>query len=256
MTSCALVWMSGPDEGRGYPISGNSVMVGRSIDAVMRLAREGVSRFHARLSWAADGRVAVRDLDSASGTYVNDQRVCGDRILEPDDVLRFGPQAAFTVCYGFKQTAHDTDEVDLSSMGDSVTALLAIRNQARMHLAAFEYEQAADLFERVLLGLQQAGAPAVEDLGEISTDLGRCRLEQGRISEAISLFERAVAALEQGETIGRSLSVARFALARSLYSRDPHRAVGLAGAAADILPSDDPARAEIEQWFASRASGG
>jgi pSer/pThr/pTyr-binding forkhead associated (FHA) protein len=49
-----------------------------------------VSRVHCRLLADARGDLAVEDLDSTNGTFVNDQRVSGRAALSPGDRLRVG----------------------------------------------------------------------------------------------------------------------------------------------------------------------
>ena len=39
--------------------------------------------------WMSSGQVAIRDLNSTSGTFVNGERVTGARVLEPGDEVRF-----------------------------------------------------------------------------------------------------------------------------------------------------------------------
>lgn len=75
-----------------HAISGDSVMVGRDRTCAIVLAHPAVSRRHARITVA--GQVPVlEDLQSANGTYVNNNRV--DRVvLKPGDIVRFGADPA------------------------------------------------------------------------------------------------------------------------------------------------------------------
>ncbi len=49
-----------------------------------------ISRRHARVSRGADGRLAIEDLGSANGTYVNGERIDAPRTLEHGDLIRVG----------------------------------------------------------------------------------------------------------------------------------------------------------------------
>jgi len=49
-----------------------------------------ISRRHARISRGADGRLAIEDLGSANGTFVNDERIVAPRALEAGDRIRVG----------------------------------------------------------------------------------------------------------------------------------------------------------------------
>ncbi len=62
--------------------------IGRS-DADIVLDQPLVSRHHADLAWSG-GRHVLRDADSAYGTFVNGERLRGDRPLAPGDVVQIG----------------------------------------------------------------------------------------------------------------------------------------------------------------------
>ena len=66
--------------------------IGRERDCAVRFDPKrdrAVSRLHAEVFREGDGW-AVRDLDSANGTWLNDRRVEGEQALLPGDVLRIG----------------------------------------------------------------------------------------------------------------------------------------------------------------------
>jgi pSer/pThr/pTyr-binding forkhead associated (FHA) protein len=62
---------------KDFPLD-KPVTLGRSLDASIPLPNASVSRTHASISAQADGSLAIRDLDSSNGIYVNDRRI--DRI--------------------------------------------------------------------------------------------------------------------------------------------------------------------------------
>src|SRR5262249_12918039 len=64
-------------------------LVGRGPYNHVVLDDTRISRQHAKIAPEAGGHV-VYDLNSANGTYVNDQQVKRQR-LKPNDVVRFGP---------------------------------------------------------------------------------------------------------------------------------------------------------------------
>ncbi len=75
-----------------YAISGDSVMVGRDRTCAIVLSHPAVSRRHARITVAGQAPV-LEDLQSANGTYVNNNRV--DRVvLKAGDIVRFGADPA------------------------------------------------------------------------------------------------------------------------------------------------------------------
>ncbi len=90
----ALRFISGKYQGGEFPLDdGQQVVVGRSSDLDMVLVEEMVSRRHAIISFK-DGVVAIEDLGSTNGTFVNGEKVTktvlreGDRILIGTNILK------------------------------------------------------------------------------------------------------------------------------------------------------------------------
>jgi pSer/pThr/pTyr-binding forkhead associated (FHA) protein len=69
--------------------SGSVKTVGRAPRADFVVDAAMVSRVHCRLVASADGDLAVEDLRSTNGTFVNDERVKRARLV-PGDRLRIG----------------------------------------------------------------------------------------------------------------------------------------------------------------------
>lgn len=78
--------VSGTHFGKLYPLRGATVL-GRHSECHICLNSEGVSRRHAEL-YVDEKGLRVKDLDSANGTFVNDEKV-GERLLQVGDELRF-----------------------------------------------------------------------------------------------------------------------------------------------------------------------
>ncbi|HLL64323.1 MAG TPA: DUF3662 and FHA domain-containing protein [Micromonosporaceae bacterium] len=76
------------NDGRNYPLSIGSTVIGRGDQANLRLPDVGISRRHARLDF--DGaQVVLTDLGSTNGTMVNGQRVSAVA-LNPSDMIQLG----------------------------------------------------------------------------------------------------------------------------------------------------------------------
>ena len=76
------------NDGRTYPLSVGSTVIGRGDQANLRLPDVGISRRHARLDF--DGaQVVLTDLGSTNGTMVNGQRVSAVA-LNPGDMIQIG----------------------------------------------------------------------------------------------------------------------------------------------------------------------
>ena len=86
---CSLVVYSGADTGRQITLEEGRHTIGRSAAASLQIDGPGMSRLHAEV--AVEGASAVlRDLGSANGSFVQDQRLNGPRLLNDGDLLRLG----------------------------------------------------------------------------------------------------------------------------------------------------------------------
>jgi len=69
---------------------GQPLVVGRGSGPDVQLPHTGVETRHAELARTSDGVYVVRDLGTAAGTFVNEERVESERVLRHHDVIRFG----------------------------------------------------------------------------------------------------------------------------------------------------------------------
>ena len=94
MSQFALRFISGKYQGGEFPLRMNrEIIIGRSSDVDMVLVEDMVSRRHAKIS-TMGGEVAIEDLNSTNGTFVNGERVkrihvkVGDRILIGTSIIK------------------------------------------------------------------------------------------------------------------------------------------------------------------------
>ncbi|HEY8880032.1 MAG TPA: EAL domain-containing protein [Roseateles sp.] len=79
--------------------------VGRDVGNDLTIEAQGLSRRHAELQADEQGGLRVVDLGSTNGTFVNQERLEGPRLLEPNDIIHFC-RAEFRLTHG---EAHATD---------------------------------------------------------------------------------------------------------------------------------------------------
>src|SRR5271167_3019984 len=72
----------------------SQLVIGHSDTADLVLEDRFVSRRHALVTVDSAGQVTIRDLNSLGGTFVNDERLAGPRVLLPGDIVRFTDLAA------------------------------------------------------------------------------------------------------------------------------------------------------------------
>lgn len=97
--------------GTTFALEPRTIVIGRSKECYMVIADTGVSRRHARLH--VDGSsVAIEDLASSNGVFVNGTRIQGRRTLSDGDRIQMGP-AEFVLkseVLSFRQTLNPTPE--------------------------------------------------------------------------------------------------------------------------------------------------
>ena len=82
-------------ESRTLPVPGERATLGRKLDNTIVLASKTVSRYHAEII-LIDNDYFLRDLNSSSGTFLNERRIAhtvpiktGDKILIAEIELEF-----------------------------------------------------------------------------------------------------------------------------------------------------------------------
>ena len=90
-----LVMTGGPLDGTSYPLplTGGEVIVGSSMDAGVQIMLGNVEPFHARVVVGPAGLV-IEDAGSATGTFVNGEKVEGRQALQDGDRVCLGPPGA------------------------------------------------------------------------------------------------------------------------------------------------------------------
>jgi pSer/pThr/pTyr-binding forkhead associated (FHA) protein len=77
------------DTGQVFPLESDLVTIGRDADNTVILSDPQASRHHAKIA-RQDSRWVIQDLESANGTFVNDQQISGPEALDSGDTIRVG----------------------------------------------------------------------------------------------------------------------------------------------------------------------
>ena len=94
--NAARLVVTGPADlaGQVFTLPSDEVVIGHSDTADLVFDDRFVSRRHALVTTDPSGAVTIRDLNSTGGTFVNDERLTGARVLRPGDVVRFADLTA------------------------------------------------------------------------------------------------------------------------------------------------------------------
>ncbi len=80
-----LIVLAGSSLGQMFRVEQNETVIGRGADAAIRIEDDGVSRKHARV--VQNGNVGwIEDLESANGTFVNEDRVARHLLRDGDKI--------------------------------------------------------------------------------------------------------------------------------------------------------------------------
>ena len=82
--------LKGTQAGREVAIPVSTFLIGRGEECHLRPRSDAISRQHCAIM-IANGQATVRDLGSKNGSYVNGQRVDGERVLQAGDQFQVGP---------------------------------------------------------------------------------------------------------------------------------------------------------------------
>jgi len=105
-SALALLVVKGPHAGEVLTLEGSHAVIGRGLEADMRIDDPSLSRTHARIDRDGD-TLAVTDLDSRNGTFVEGQRITKCRRLKSGELITLG-----SVVLRFAQ--HDAEELELT----------------------------------------------------------------------------------------------------------------------------------------------
>jgi pSer/pThr/pTyr-binding forkhead associated (FHA) protein len=86
-----LVMHSGPTPGKTFPLEGDVLTIGREAGNQIVINDAEVSRKHSQLVFQG-GKFVLTDLGSTNGTFVNGQRLAGQHVLQPGEIISLGEQ--------------------------------------------------------------------------------------------------------------------------------------------------------------------
>ncbi len=136
----AVPYLSDP-AGQQHWLNGETITLGRAVENDIVITSKRVSREHARIQRTRH-RVVLEDLNSANGTYLNDERVGAPAELQEGDRITIG-DVAFTF-HDPETTFRDTGAIDLEvNPGAGVVRL----NRRLVNLSPKEFALLVYLYE-------------------------------------------------------------------------------------------------------------
>jgi hypothetical protein len=127
---------------KSYTFNKDVVRVGRNPESEIYLDNPGISRDHLKLEMTSRGLYAVEDLGSANGTYLNDQPIRREYVMN-NDVLQVGK---YTLWMSYEEDRRNLgpNKKDEAQAFQGTTILSADEMEEMVH-SAQEAERAARL---------------------------------------------------------------------------------------------------------------
>ncbi|WP_437675634.1 sigma 54-interacting transcriptional regulator [Sorangium sp. So ce131] len=217
-----LVVQGGSSSRFSLPATG-TVLVGRAMDADLRIDSTAISRRHARFL-VAEGEVRITDLESHNGVRVNGERIEAARTLRSGDVITLGEIALILHCE------------------PRVSRRLADAGHLRQRLEE-EIERAADYGRPLAVASFLLGPGAPQDVGQRA-------IAAVRLMDVVGWSSGTELAAVFPELAGEAARAAAGSLAEALAPLVPALRAGVAclpadGCDADTLLSCARAAAEV-----------
>jgi two-component system cell cycle response regulator len=116
-TTPVLIVIRGTIQGKKYPLEGRNIFVlGRDTTADIRFDDANVSRQHLEISLEGE-QAFITDLKSRNGTFLNDERVGGDRVeLGKEDMIKLGSTILKYLPAGEFETLYHVNITDAAHM--------------------------------------------------------------------------------------------------------------------------------------------
>jgi diguanylate cyclase (GGDEF)-like protein len=143
-----LIVLAGNNVGEMYKVTGETMIIGRGQNADIQIVDEGISRRHARVV-CQEGAVAVEDLGSTNGTFLNGQKIGERAPLRDGDKIQVGSTTILKFTYHDKLEEHFQRQMYESALRDGLTKIF----NKKYFLDRLESEFAYSLRHKVPLSL-------------------------------------------------------------------------------------------------------
>ena len=199
--------------------------IGRGDECDIRLDGLLISNNHARISMTGGG-LAIEDLNSTNGTYVNGQRITDRRGLSPEDVVQIGPfllradpQRGVTVFDTRSKTRLDVVRITKEVTNRSGGGKIRLLDEVDLSIQPNEFVG--------LLGPSGAGKSTLMDSlnGMRPASSGRVLVNNLDLYQHLESLKQSIGYVPQDDIIHRELTVFRtlYYVARLRLSRDISR---------------------------------
>ena len=169
---------------KDFPLAGQALVIGRKVDADLRIPKPEVSRDHCEIV-VNGNQVSLRDLGSSNGTFVNERKVA-QATLKAGDHVKVGPVVFVVQIDGVPaKIALPAPAARPKSTPAPAAAGAAVRREAPAAPPAEAPEQAGEDTDE--FDIDELGELDVDDLSDL--DLDELREDQAGAEDLEELDE-------------------------------------------------------------------
>lgn len=136
-------WLSGQEFPLNFTPREQTLMLGRGNDCDIVIPGTHLSRHHAELSLTGDNTIALKDLNSANGTFVNEHAVsfkeikAGDRLrFDVYSFRLFGPEINLPKAATLQRATQHTEQYTIQRTQQSSSSFTSSKKEAQIDLAS------------------------------------------------------------------------------------------------------------------------
>jgi pSer/pThr/pTyr-binding forkhead associated (FHA) protein len=163
-----LVVASGSRAGQAISINLPKFFIGRADDCHLKPKSELISRYHCAILTEEGGYVAVRDMKSKNGIFVNGERVVGEKEVKTGDKFVVGP---LEFVFQVSVSVQGEKKPKVESVKEAVARTVEVSSQPAVALAVAESDENEDLSDWLMGEDDEIQETATVELSSVSDDL-------------------------------------------------------------------------------------
>ena len=163
-----LVVSSGSRAGQAISINLPKFFIGRAEDCHLKPKSELISRYHCAILTEDGGYVAVRDMKSKNGIFVNGERVVGEKEVKTGDKFVVGP---LEFVFQISVSVQGEKKPKVESVKEAVARTVEVSSQPAVALATAEPDEGEDISDWLMGDDDEAHETATVELNSVSDDL-------------------------------------------------------------------------------------
>ena len=178
-----LVVSSGSRTGQAISINLPKFFIGRAEDCHLKPKSELISRYHCAILTEEGGYVAVRDMKSKNGIFVNGERVVGEKEVKTGDKFVVGP---LEFVFQISVSVQGEKKPKVESVKEAVARTVEVSSQPVAALATAESDGSGDVSDWLMGEDDEIQETATVELNSVSDELKELYGSASEVSETVT----------------------------------------------------------------------